>query len=112
MTDSLLVAIGGNATHPDNIRGTQEEQERVADRAARALLPLVRKENRLLITHGNGPVVGKILMRMMLTRDADPADAPRRLRGAQPGRHRLHPDAGAGERDAPRRRSSARRPAS
>ena len=27
MTDSLLVAIGGNATHPDNIRGTQEEQE-------------------------------------------------------------------------------------
>jgi len=72
MLDSLLVAIGGNATHPDNIRGTQEEQERVADRAARALLPLVRKENRLLVTHGNGPVVGKILMRMMLTREQIP----------------------------------------
>ena len=72
MADSLLVAIGGNATHPDNIRGTQEEQERVADRAARALLPLVQKENRLLITHGNGPVVGKILLRMMMTREAIP----------------------------------------
>lgn len=72
MTDSLLVAIGGNATHPDNIRGTQEEQELVADSAARALLPLVRKENRLLITHGNGPVVGKILLRMMMTREAIP----------------------------------------
>ena len=65
--DSLLVAIGGNATHPENIRGTTEEQEVVADQAARALLPLVKSRNRLLITHGNGPVVGKILLRMMLT---------------------------------------------
>jgi len=72
MADSLLVAIGGNATHPDNIRGTQEEQERVAESAARALLPLIRKENRLLVTHGNGPVVGKILLRMMMTREAIP----------------------------------------
>ena len=70
--DSLLVAIGGNATHPENIRGTTEEQEVVADTAARALLPLVKSHNRLLITHGNGPVVGKILLRMMLTRDSIP----------------------------------------
>jgi carbamate kinase len=70
--DSLLVAIGGNATHPENIRGTTEEQEKVADTAARALLPLIRSRNRLLITHGNGPVVGKILLRMMLTKDSVP----------------------------------------
>lgn len=70
--DSLLVAIGGNATHPENIRGTTEEQELVADTAAKALVPLVRSNNRILITHGNGPVVGKILLRMMLTRDAIP----------------------------------------
>lgn len=69
---SLLVAIGGNATHPDSIRGTTEEQERVAERAAQALLPLIRSNNRILITHGNGPVVGKILLRMMLTRDQIP----------------------------------------
>jgi carbamate kinase len=70
--DSLLVAIGGNATHPENIRGTTEEQERVADTAAKALLPLIRSRNRILITHGNGPVVGKILLRMMLTKEAVP----------------------------------------
>jgi carbamate kinase len=70
--ESLLVAIGGNATHPENIRGTTEEQEQVADTAAQALLPLIRSRNRILITHGNGPVVGKILLRMMLTRDAIP----------------------------------------
>jgi carbamate kinase len=69
---SLLVAIGGNAVHPENIRGTTEEQEHVAASAARALLPLARLTDRLLITHGNGPVVGKILLRMMLTRDAVP----------------------------------------
>jgi carbamate kinase len=69
---SLLVAIGGNATHPENIRGTTEEQEVVADRAAGALLPLIRSNNRILITHGNGPVVGKILLRMMLTKDSVP----------------------------------------
>ena len=70
--DALLVAIGGNATHPEDIRGTQEEQEQVAERAAAALLPLIQDKNRILLTHGNGPVVGKILLRMMLTRDAIP----------------------------------------
>jgi carbamate kinase len=72
MADSLLVAIGGNATHPESIKGTTEEQEVVAASAARALLPLVKTGNRLLITHGNGPVVGKILLRMMMTRHAIP----------------------------------------
>ena len=32
--ESLLVAIGGNATHPESIHGTTEEQELVADAAA------------------------------------------------------------------------------
>ncbi|HEX2199402.1 MAG TPA: carbamate kinase [Burkholderiales bacterium] len=71
-TDALLVAIGGNATHPDDIRGTTEEQEVIAARAANAILPLIRSHDRVLITHGNGPVVGKILLRMMLTREAIP----------------------------------------
>jgi carbamate kinase len=63
----LLVAIGGNATHPENIRGTSDEQKEVADRTARALLPLAELDNELILTHGNGPVVGKILMRQALT---------------------------------------------
>jgi carbamate kinase len=70
--DALLVAVGGNATHPQDIRGTTEEQETVAERAALALLPLIEGRRRVLIAHGNGPVVGKILLRMMLTRDAIP----------------------------------------
>ncbi len=65
----LLVAIGGNAIHPENIRGTSAEQKTIATSTARALLPLAQLDNELVITHGNGPVVGKILMRQALTRD-------------------------------------------
>jgi carbamate kinase len=65
----LLVAIGGNATHPENIRGTSDEQREIATRTAQALLPLAQLDNELIVTHGNGPVVGKILMRQALTAD-------------------------------------------
>lgn len=68
----ILVAIGGNATHPENISGTSEEQKKIADQTAQALLPLALLDNYLIITHGNGPVVGKILMRQALTRDRIP----------------------------------------
>ena len=68
----LLVAIGGNATHPETITGTSEEQRRIAERTANALLPLMQEDNELVITHGNGPVVGKILMRQALTAERIP----------------------------------------
>ncbi|MBK8008829.1 MAG: carbamate kinase [Rhizobiales bacterium] len=68
----LVVAIGGNATHPENIRGTSREQKEIARITAQALLPLARLENELVITHGNGPVVGKILLRQALTANRVP----------------------------------------
>jgi len=67
--DRILVAIGGNATHPEDIEGTSREQKDIAATTAQSLLPLARLDNELIITHGNGPVVGKILMRQALTRD-------------------------------------------
>lgn len=65
----ILVAIGGNATHPEDIEGTSAEQKDIAASTAKSLLPLLLLDNELVITHGNGPVVGKILMRQTLTRD-------------------------------------------
>jgi len=64
----LVIAIGGNATHPEGIRGTPSEQADVAAGLGRALLPLMELNTELIITHGNGPVVGKILMRQSLAR--------------------------------------------
>jgi len=65
----MLVAIGGNATHPEDIEGTSKQQKDIAAATAQSLLPLALMDNELVITHGNGPVVGKILMRQALTRD-------------------------------------------
>jgi len=64
----LLIAIGGNAIHPDNIRGTATEQIDIATATGRALRPIMELGGELIITHGNGPVVGKIHMRMALSR--------------------------------------------
>ena len=68
----VVVAIGGNATHPETITGTSNEQRLIAARTAAALLPLMLSPSEVIITHGNGPVVGKILMRQALTRDRIP----------------------------------------
>ena len=65
----LLVAVGGNATHPPEIKGTAEEQAAIADSTGLSLLPLMKLDNELIITHGNGPVVGKILMRQVISRE-------------------------------------------
>ena len=64
----LVVAIGGNATHPEGIRGSPSEQATVAAELGKALLPLMQLGTELIITHGNGPVVGKILMRQAVAR--------------------------------------------
>lgn len=65
----VLIALGGNAIHPGHIRGTAEEQLEIARQTGDALLPLLRSGRELILTHGNGPVVGKILMRQALSVD-------------------------------------------
>ena len=69
MPDRLLVALGGNAIHPEGIRGTGQEQFDIASEAARVLLPVLTKIPKLVITHGNGPGVGKVLMRQAIARE-------------------------------------------
>ncbi|MEX0853242.1 MAG: carbamate kinase [Bauldia sp.] len=62
----LLIAVGGNAIQPAGMRGTSEEQVTVAANTGRSLLPILQLDNELVITHGNGPAVGKVLMRQAL----------------------------------------------
>lgn len=58
-----VVALGGNALLRDNQRGTIEEQEQNTTDTLENLLFLIREGYDLVITHGNGPQVGNILMR-------------------------------------------------
>jgi len=64
----MLIAIGGNAIHPEGIAGTPQEQVDIVAATAKALLPLMQLDNEFIVTHGNGPVVGKILLRQALAR--------------------------------------------
>ena len=68
----LIIALGGNAIHPSGIRGTSEEQLKIASDTAISLLPILKLENELIITHGNGPGVGKVLMRQTLAKKKIP----------------------------------------
>ncbi len=70
--ERVLIAIGGNATHPTRRPGTVEQQIEFAVKTGKALLPILEMDNHLIITHGNGPVVGKILMRQVLASDVVP----------------------------------------
>lgn len=58
-----VVAFGGNALLRDNERGTIEQQEMHVAETIENLLFLIKEGYNLIVTHGNGPQVGNILMR-------------------------------------------------
>ena len=63
--ERLLVALGGNAIKQSAEKGTSEEQFKNCDRTAKHLTLVVRtlkKADRLVITHGNGPQAGNLLV--------------------------------------------------
>lgn len=65
----LIVAIGGNAIDPDGCKGTPEEQKTIAAATAKTMLPLLELDNQLVIVHGNGPQVGKLLLANAIARE-------------------------------------------
>lgn len=58
----IVIAVGGNALQRDG-EATAEAQIRVARETARQLLSLVRDGHEIVVTHGNGPQVGNIILR-------------------------------------------------
>jgi carbamate kinase len=69
---TVVVAIGGNASYPPTIKGLAEEQLALMATASEHLVKIVQSGYRLVLTHGNGPVVGNILFRMAKTADELP----------------------------------------
>lgn len=63
MRKLAVIAMGGNALLRDNEVGTIEEQERNTTDTLENLVHLIKDGYNLVITHGNGPQVGNILMR-------------------------------------------------
>ena len=65
----MLIAIGGNALIRDGQRGTIAEQFDNSRAIARQVAALVAAGWRVVVTHGNGPQVGFILLRSELATD-------------------------------------------
>jgi carbamate kinase len=60
---SLLLALGGNAIIPPGQAGRIDQQIAVTRSTMRQVAAFLRPHDRLVITHGNGPIVGNILIR-------------------------------------------------
>jgi carbamate kinase len=58
----LVVALGGNAIQQPGQEGTFEEQLFNIDSAARRIAALEAAGHRVVVTHGNGPQVGNLLI--------------------------------------------------
>jgi carbamate kinase len=64
----IVVSLGGNAILPADTAGTIDEQIRITSETMEQVVELVRAR-RVVITHGNGPIVGNILIRNEVARD-------------------------------------------
>jgi carbamate kinase len=61
--ESVLIALGGNALILPGEKGYIEEQFRHTDACMKPIAALIARGTRVVITHGNGPIVGNILLR-------------------------------------------------
>jgi len=69
---TIVIALGGNSILRADGKGTIEEQYSNLRQTAEQLLELLASENRIVITHGNGPQVGNLLLAIESARDIVP----------------------------------------
>jgi carbamate kinase len=81
-TKTFVIALGGNSILRAKEKGTAEEQYENLDRTAEQLLDLLSSKNRIVITHGNGPQVGNLLLADEAAKDVVPP-MPLDVLGAQ-----------------------------
>ena len=64
----IVIALGGNALLEKGKKGTAQEQLDAAKKAVLLIEPLLRK-NQVVLTHGNGPQVGNLLLQEQSTKE-------------------------------------------
>lgn len=69
---TYVVALGGNAILRTGQRGTVEEQLDNLNQTGRQLVELLGGRNRVVITHGNGPQVGNLLLALEAAKEVPP----------------------------------------
>ena len=71
-SESVLVALGGNAILSHDDEGTAEQQMANVRRTAEDIVAILREGYHVAITHGNGPQVGDILLKNDMARQKLP----------------------------------------
>jgi carbamate kinase len=61
--DRIVLALGGNALIPAGQAGTWDEQLAITGATMDQVAKLAAAGHRIVLTHGNGPVVGNIILR-------------------------------------------------
>jgi len=68
----LVIALGGNSIIPADMKGTIEQQIDLTHNTMHHVAELIRAGHQVVITHGNGPVVGNIVIRNEKAKDEIP----------------------------------------
>lgn len=68
MNKLVVIAVGGNSLIIDNKHQTVHDQYAAIASTVRHIVSIIKKGYRVVITHGNGPQVGFILLRSELAR--------------------------------------------
>ncbi|MDI7249841.1 MAG: carbamate kinase, partial [Bacillota bacterium] len=63
----VVIALGGNAILQPGQRGTAEEQLENVRATCRQVVTLLEEGYRIVLTHGNGPQVGNIIIQNQAT---------------------------------------------
>jgi carbamate kinase len=63
MKKLIIIALGGNALLKTGQKGTIAEQRNNIHQTLLSVLPLIKEGHNIIITHGNGPQVGNILLK-------------------------------------------------
>jgi carbamate kinase len=72
MNKKVIIALGGNALIKKNQKGTIYEQFANTRKISKSIVKMIEEDYHLVITHGNGPQVGAILLQNNAARDKLP----------------------------------------
>jgi len=59
----VIIALGGNALLQSGQKGSVQEQRENIKKTLEAILSLIKEGHNLVLTHGNGPQVGNVLLK-------------------------------------------------
>lgn len=72
MSKTIVLAFGGNAITKAKEKGTRDEQWHNIESTCGHVVELVKQGHRIVITHGNGPQVGNLLLKNEMSKEVVP----------------------------------------